>query len=184
MFRRIAAAILTVLSLAISASASAQPASDSPFRIEWEVKNRFRLFREEKDFLLHADALSGQSILESEFDLAEQSEGRGWARNMVGRLCIDAGGAIVQSCNRDGVRENYLNPAEYRIGFRLTGAGASICAWHFARGDGSVRDVRSICDNEATSRSLPGLPRPRRSSSRATTARPPMQQRRSRCATS
>ncbi|MGZ5852759.1 MAG: hypothetical protein ACXWJ0_01310 [Xanthobacteraceae bacterium] len=149
MFRRLTAAILTTLSLGVSAPALAQPASDSPFRIEWEVKNRFRLFREERDFQLHVDALRGQSILDSEFDLAEQSEGRGWARNTVGRLCVDAAGAIAQSCNRDGVRENYLNPAEYRVGVRLDGAGASICAWHFARGDGSVRDVRSICNEEA-----------------------------------
>lgn len=150
-FSRPAALFLAVMTSAFAApSAQAQPVSDGAYRIVWEVKNRFRLFREEKDFQLHVDALRGQSILESEFDLADQSEGRGWARNMVSRLCVDAAGKILDPCERDGVRENYLNPAEYRIGFRLDGAGASICAWHFARGDGSVRDVRSICNDEAT----------------------------------
>jgi hypothetical protein len=131
-------------------AAFAQPTPDAAYRIVWEVKNRFRLFREEKDFLLHVEALRGQSILEAEYDLAEQGEGRGWARNMVGRLCIDAAGSIIESCNRDGVRENYLSPTEYRVGVRLDGAGASICAWHFSRGDGSVRDIRSICNTETS----------------------------------
>ncbi len=128
--------------------ARAQAAPDGAYRIVWEVKNRFRLFREEKDFVLHADAARGQSILEAEYDLAEQSEGRGWARNTVRRLCIDPAGEIVESCNRDGVRENYLNPAEHRIGVRLEGAGVSICNWHFARGDGLVRDIRANCNAE------------------------------------
>ena len=128
----------------------AQFAPEANYRVVWEVKNRFRLFREEKDFALHADALQGQSILEAEYDLAMQSEGRGWARNMVGRLCIDAAGSIVDSCNRDGVRENYLAPEEHRVGVRLDGAGTSICAWHFARGDGSIREMRDICSSEVT----------------------------------
>src|SRR5437762_2743058 len=92
---------LSVLSL-WAGSAAAQPVPDATARVTWEVKNRFRLFREEKDFLLHVEALRGQTILESEDDLAVQSEGRGWARNMVNRLCIDAAGTIAESCERDG----------------------------------------------------------------------------------
>jgi hypothetical protein len=141
--------LIALSALAFSAcAAAAQPAPDGA-RVVWEVKNRFRLFREEKDFLLHVDALRGQSIVESEYDLAEQSEGRGWARNTVGRLCIDTAGTIAESCNRDGVRENYLSPAEYRVGVSVAGAGGSICAWHFERGDGSVRELRSICNQQA-----------------------------------
>jgi hypothetical protein len=149
MLGRIAVALLIVLSFVAAPSARSQPAPRDGYRVVWEVANRFRLFREEKDFQLHVDALRGESILESEDALAEQSEGRGWARNMYNRLCIDGTGTILQSCERDGVRENYLNPAEYRIRFHLEGAGASICAWHFARGDGSVREVRSICSDDA-----------------------------------
>ena len=58
-------------------------------QISWEVRNRFRLFREERDFLLHTDGAHGRSILESEQALELQSDGRGWARNTVNRLCID-----------------------------------------------------------------------------------------------
>ena len=61
-------------------------------QISWEVRNRFRLFREERDFLLHAEAARGRSILASEQALALQSDGRGWARNTVNRLCIDLAG--------------------------------------------------------------------------------------------
>ena len=35
-------------------------------QISWEVRNRFRLFREERDFLLHTDSARGRSILASE----------------------------------------------------------------------------------------------------------------------
>ena len=36
--------------------AGAQTAADGPLQISWEVRNRFRLFREERDFLLHVEA--------------------------------------------------------------------------------------------------------------------------------
>ena len=58
-------------------------------QISWEVRNRFRLFREERDFLLHAESGRGRSVLAAEQTLELQSDGRGWARNMVNRLCID-----------------------------------------------------------------------------------------------
>ena len=41
--------------------AAAQTAPDPPLQISWEVKNRFRLFREERDFQLHAETLPGRS---------------------------------------------------------------------------------------------------------------------------
>src|SRR5262245_7850297 len=63
--------------------------------ITWEVANRFRLFRDERDFRRHVEAESGRSVLEAEQDLAEASEGRGWAGDMVVRLCLDAIGQIA-----------------------------------------------------------------------------------------
>src|SRR5271165_5775172 len=73
-----------VLLAAQTAPAAAQdtPAasSDAPMQISWEVRNRFRLFREERDFLLHTDSTRGGSILASEQALELQSDGRGWAR--------------------------------------------------------------------------------------------------------
>src|SRR5262249_55043716 len=112
------AACFTTCVLAQAPVASADdvvpPANGRP-PINWEVKNRFRLFREEKDFLLHAEALQDHSVFDSEEVLARQSDGRGWARNMLTRLCIDAAGRIAEPCTRDGVNENYLAPTDHRV---------------------------------------------------------------------
>ena len=111
---------------------------DAPMQISWEVRNRFRLFREERDFLLHAEAGRGRSILAAEQALELQSDGRGWARNMVNRLCIDLFGRVAEPCTRDNVKESYLTPVDHPIAVRLTGevpVGAT-CAWSFDDGDG------------------------------------------------
>src|SRR3990170_6791085 len=90
--------------------AAAQVATDNAMQISWEVRNRFRLFREERDFLLHVDSSRGRNIIASEQALALQSDGRGWARNMVNRLCIDLVGRVSEPCSRDNVKESYLTP--------------------------------------------------------------------------
>ncbi|HVY58707.1 MAG TPA: hypothetical protein VHA77_12720 [Xanthobacteraceae bacterium] len=129
--------------------AVAQPVPAGPdMRIVWEVKNRFRLFREEKDFLLHVEALQGRSILASEQYLALGSEGRGWARNMINRLCIDPIGRIPEQCNRDGTNENYLAPIDHRIGVRLLGAApGATCAWTFNDGE-NTQNANANCAEE------------------------------------
>jgi len=53
--------------------------------IEWRVRNRFRLFRDERDFDRHVAAQLGRSILAAEQTLALESGGLGWARDMVAR---------------------------------------------------------------------------------------------------
>lgn len=116
---------------------SAQGAAPS-LQISWEVRNRFRLFREERDFQLQLDALRNRTVLASEQMLGVQSDGRGWARNTVGRLCIDLAGRVSEPCTRDGVKESYLTPTEHPITVRLTGeipVGA-VCAWTFDDGEG------------------------------------------------
>jgi len=121
------------------APAAAQSAPDAPMQISWEVRNRFRLFREERDFALHAESARGRSILASEQALGVQSDGRGWARNMVNRLCIDLLGRVSEPCSRDNVKESYLTPTEHPVTVRLTGqvpVGA-ICAWSLDDGDGA-----------------------------------------------
>jgi lysophospholipase L1-like esterase len=118
--------------------AAAQGAPDATMQISWEVRNRFRLFREERDFLLHSESARGGSVLASEQALELQSDGRGWARNMVNRLCIDLLGRVSEPCTRDNVKESYLTPADHPVTVRLTGAipvGAT-CAWSFDDGDG------------------------------------------------
>src|SRR3954463_10568151 len=107
-------------------------------QISWEVRNRFRLFREERDFLLHVENARNRSILAAEQSLELQSEGRGWARNMVNRLCIDLQGRVNQPCTRDNTKENYLTPLDHPVTVRLAGAvpvGAT-CAWSFDAGAG------------------------------------------------
>ena len=115
----------------------AQATSDGSMQISWEVRNRFRLFREERDFLLQTDSARAGSILASEDQLEVQSDGRGWARNTVNRLCIDLSGRVSEPCTRDNVKESYLTPVDHPITVRLTGqvpVGA-ICAWSFDDGD-------------------------------------------------
>jgi lysophospholipase L1-like esterase len=119
--------------------ARAQTAPDAALQISWEVRNRFRLFREERDFLLHAESARDRSILASEQALELQSDGRGWARNMVNRLCIDLSGRVNEPCTRDNVKESYLAPTDHPVIVRLTGAVpvGAICAWSFDDGDGA-----------------------------------------------
>jgi hypothetical protein len=136
-------------------SARAQNSSDP--RIVWEVKNRFRLFREEKDFQLHADALRGHSILQSEQVMAADSDGRGWARNMVGRLCIDAAGRIAEPCKRDGADESYLAATDYRIAIRVTGATDASCSWLLDKGEEAKAGFLP-CDDEVSLRVAAGRP--------------------------
>src|SRR4030088_1488904 len=118
--------------------AAAQTAPDAPMQISWEVRNRFRLFREERDFLLHSEAARGRSVLAAEQALELQSDGRGWARNTVNRLCIDLAGRVSEPCTRDSVKESYLTPVDHPVTVQLTGqipVGAT-CAWSFDDGEG------------------------------------------------
>jgi lysophospholipase L1-like esterase len=118
--------------------AEAQTAPDGALQISWEVRNRFRLFREERDFLLHSESGRGGSVLAAEQALEMQSDGRGWARNTVNRLCIDLAGRVSEPCTRDNVKESYLTPVDHPVVVRLTGpvpVGAT-CAWSLDDGDG------------------------------------------------
>jgi hypothetical protein len=146
--------ILILLGTLVAQQAAAQPAPDGPdpyppaasvpsqpasgMEISWEVRNRFRLFREERDFQIHVATERNQSILAAEQALELQSDGRGWARNAVNRLCIDLGGHVSEPCTRDKVKESYLTPTEHPVTVRLTGAipVGAVCAWSFDDGDG------------------------------------------------
>ncbi len=129
------------LSTGIAPADPAAPIQDQAaggMQISWEVRSRFRLFREERDFQIHVAAAGNQSILAAEQALELQSDGRGWARNAVNRLCIDLGGHISEPCTRDKIKESYLTPTEHPVTVRLTGAVpvGAVCAWSFDDGDG------------------------------------------------
>ena len=140
--------------------AAAQGALDGPMQISWEVRNRFRLFREERDFLLHTESSRGRSILGSEQALGLQSDGRGWARNTVNRLCIDLAGRVTEPCTRDNVKESYLTPVDHPITMRLTGqipVGAT-CAWSLDDGEATPRQSTLDCAEPVNFRARYGRP--------------------------
>src|SRR5713226_9961445 len=128
--------------------AHAEPAGGP--RIEWEVKNRFRLFRNEADFQRHVAAASSEGVLAAERRLARESDGRGWARDTVERLCVDRAGKLLEFCDRDGEREAYLAARDYRIGVTLAGTVPANegCAWSFDDGDGPGRQMTVACHEE------------------------------------
>lgn len=140
-------------------AALAQPAAGGP-RIDWEVKNRFRLFRSEADFQRHAAAYRSDSVLAAEQRLARDSDGRGWARDIVERLCVDRTGRLLEFCDRDGTREIYLSPADHRIGVVLGGnVPANVgCSWTFDDGDGKPQQAATPCNEEVRLRVAHGRP--------------------------
>jgi lysophospholipase L1-like esterase len=150
----------TAAAAAQGAPAAARGAPDAPMQISWEVRNRFRLFREERDFQLHTDSARGRSILGSEQALELQSDGRGWARNTVNRLCIDLSGRVSEPCTRDNVKESYLTPSDHPVTLRLTGAipvGAT-CAWSVDDGEGPPRQSTLDCAEPLSFRARYGRP--------------------------
>jgi hypothetical protein len=139
-----------VLGLAPSAPALAQLAGTGDFHIQWEVKNRFRLFRNEADFQRLAAQTRGDGILAQERRLETASDGLGWAKDVVGNLCLDGYGELVDTCTRDGEKESYLNPKDHPVGVSLTGPvpqGAT-CVWNFDDGEGPVRTSNAPCNQE------------------------------------
>jgi lysophospholipase L1-like esterase len=128
---------------------SAQEASDSVPQIAWEVKNRFRLFRNERDFERQLAAHRGDGLLAAEERLARASDGRGWARELIGQLCLDPGGSVTESCVRDGKRENYLSPADHRVGAVIADAPPhAACTWEFDDGDTPPQKITLACEEE------------------------------------
>jgi len=125
-----------------------QPANDAP-HIEWEVKNRFRLFRNERDFQRHVAAHRADGVLAAEMRLARDSDGQGWAKDMVGNLCIDATGRVPEFCVRDGTREDYLAPTAHHIGVVLANAPPdATCAWTFENPEDPPQQISVNCEEE------------------------------------
>jgi hypothetical protein len=143
-----------------STPAGADGVIAAPFRIEWEVKNRFRLFKNEADFRRHVAAARGDGVLAAERRLAMASDGHGWARDMLDHLCVDQSGRIPEVCQRDGERENYMAPADFPVGMVVAGPlpPNAVCAWSFDDGEGAPRQVTVSCDEEVRLRVRAGRP--------------------------
>jgi hypothetical protein len=114
------------------------------------VKNRFRLFRNEADFQRHVAVTRNDGVLAAEQRLARASDGRGWARDTVERLCVDRSGKLLEFCDRDGEREVYLSPRDHRVGVTLAGTVPANegCAWTFDDGEGAARQFSGACNDE------------------------------------
>src|SRR5262249_31158243 len=134
--RRIVVALGAALLATLAVDrAPAQVGFASELTVSWEVKNRFRLFRYESDFLKHVDADRGDGILTAEQRLAQATDGQGWARTLLNGLCVDPSGKVVEICERDGEKEAYLTPTDHRVGVLVPNAPAgSSCAWTFDNG--------------------------------------------------
>ena len=166
--RQLSLAALCLAALVMPASAQAPapgplqilpPTISQDLRIVWEVKNRFRLFRREQDFLRHVAALNLKTVLAAEQQLAAETDGRGWAAPLLSYLCVDTMGALMNTCERDGQRESYLAPADYRVEMRLVGAPAqTTCSWVFDEGDGQPRSYNGPCGEEVRIRLPAGKP--------------------------
>lgn len=171
---RIVAAVAALIALTVSLPAAAQsrvPAplqlnapgaspGSGPIRIEWEVRNRFRLFRNESDFRRHVAAHRGDGVLAAEQRLARATDGRGWARDMVDNLCVDQSGRMPEICLRDGQKENYLSPADHPISALVAGdvPPGAICAWNFDDGETAPGQATTRCDDPVRIRVKYGRP--------------------------
>jgi hypothetical protein len=150
---RLAVILSVLVAFIIGAScdaALAQLAGTGNFHIVWEVKNRFRLFRNEADFMRQVAASRGDGILATERRLEQASNGLGWAKDVVANLCVDDYGNLLRTCDRDGITENYLSPRDYPVGVAISGPvpqGAT-CAWSFDDGNGPLRQMNAACDSE------------------------------------
>jgi len=132
------------------AESAAPLAGTGDFHIVWEVKNRFRLFRNEADFLRLAAASRGDGVLAAERRLETATDGVGWAKDIVADLCLDDYGNLVETCERDGVRENYLAPSDHPIGVTISGPvqPGTNCVWSFDNGNGPAAQTAAPCDQE------------------------------------
>jgi hypothetical protein len=155
---RFGTVLLSLVSLAFSAPSHAQ--TSTTVSIKWEVKSRFRLFKNEDDFKYMADNHGRNGVLADETALSRATNGNGWARRMVSQLCLDDDGQLLDSCSRDysghdasdreSIREDYLTPAEHRIGVKADGAlPAAVCTWKFLP-DGNDAKASVIRDKPCT----------------------------------
>jgi lysophospholipase L1-like esterase len=146
------ASIILALLIALTPldAAFAQLAGTGDFHITWEVKSRFRLFRHEADFLRMAAASQGDGILAAERRLEQDTDGLGWAKDIVSNLCVDNSGELQETCERDGQQENYLDPRDHPIGVSVSGPVPqdATCVWNFDDGQSALRQSTVPCNQE------------------------------------
>jgi lysophospholipase L1-like esterase len=136
------------------------PSGTTNFRIVWEVKNRFRLFRRDTDFQRQVTASRAGSVLAAERWLEREAGGRGWAQSVVEHLCVSGVGTLLETCERDGERESYLAPKSHLIVVQLAGEvppGAT-CNWSFDDGTIPPKQTNAPCSDAVQQRVAYGKP--------------------------
>jgi lysophospholipase L1-like esterase len=150
----LAASLLALATVSPQANAQTQPGTAlTTISIDWQVRNRFRLFRSDKDFEAHVLAHRGGTVLAAERTLEAAAGGRGWARTVSDRLCLDGTGKLVETCERDGEKENYLAPTDYPVRIFLAGGvSGATCAWTFDNGKDAREELTIDCAEDVTMR--------------------------------
>lgn len=131
---RCCAALLPFLVLVLSDPGSTQPSTSG---INWAVKSRFRLFKNEDDFKYLAQFHGPGGVLAAETALAAASKGIGWVahRKIVAgaQLCLDVAKPCMRKYSGDSetIPESYLNPAKHRIEVEPGSAppAGTVCTW-------------------------------------------------------
>src|SRR5262245_54849603 len=141
------AALAALLALPCFAGPAFAQAEEPGIQIDWEVKNRFRLFKRSADFQRHVAAARAGNQLAAEHQLEGAAGARGWAQDILPHLCINVAGALLETCERDGERESYLAPKTHPIVVRLTGAVPpdATCNWSFDDGTIPPKQVNAPC---------------------------------------
>jgi hypothetical protein len=162
--------LVFVILLCTGGTVRAQPVS--PPYIAWEVENRFRLFAREADFERHVTAYKAAAqqgapdslTLNVERILAQQSSGRGWAKD-IARTCFDsASGKLKLTCQRepDGEDENYINPADHFVELHVVlppDMAGTQCGWTLGEGSNALT-VNKSCDQPLGERFRYGVATP------------------------
>lgn len=154
------AALAALLTLPSPVGPAFAQVEEPGLHIDWEVKNRFRLFKRGSDFQRHVAAAGAGSQLAAEHQLENAAGGRGWAQDILPHLCVNAAGALLETCERDGERENYLAPKTHPVVVRLVGAvppGAT-CNWSFDDGTIPPKQVNAPCSETVQQRVVYGKP--------------------------
>ncbi len=154
-----AAAVLSLLPLVFSAPGHSQTANG--ITIDWEVRSRFRLFKNEDDFLRLANAhLAARSVFAAETAMENDARygGKGWAREVLPHLCTNEQGQLQENCERNysdtashtNTDELYLTPSDHRIRVKANGAAnGAQCTWKFlVDGNQLAEPITSACDKE------------------------------------
>ena len=100
------------------------------------------------------------SLLAAEHQLESATDGRGWAQDILPTPVRRRRRRLLETCERDGERENYLAPKTHPVVVRLTGAvphGAT-CNWSFDDGTIPPKQVNAPCSEAVQQRVAYGKP--------------------------